>query len=301
MRRGTDGPPVRAHAKLNVRLRVLAREDGGYHSIETIFLRLDLADELRVDTLEEPGINLEVEGDPGVPSGPRNLCWRAAELLLREIDDAPGVRIRLRKRIPAAAGLGGGSSDAAVVLRELAARLGGPESPARLMEFAGRLGSDVPFGLCASAMALGWERGRRLLPLVPPEPRPVLILDPGRPISAADAYGWLAEDRAAGVAAPPLPALLPEPMALARWDVLASLAGNDLEEPVFRRHPDLRALRDALREAGSGITLLCGSGSCVAGVFDDERSREAAARAAVRLGTRVVRTWTVGPAPTGIA
>jgi 4-diphosphocytidyl-2C-methyl-D-erythritol kinase len=129
----------------------------------------------------------------------------------------------------------------------------------------------------------------------------VLILDPGWPIGAAEAYEWLAEDRVNGASDAPGARVFPGPGALARWDVLARLAGNDLEEPVFRRHPDLRRLRDALRDAGAEIALLCGSGSCVAGVFVDDRSRDAAAGAAARLPARVIFTRTMGRSATDVA
>ncbi len=289
---------ARAHAKLNLTLRVLGREDSGFHSIETIFIRLALADEVSVEVGPEPGIRLTVEGDPGVPDGAENLCWRAAELLFAELDAAPGVHIRLVKRIPAAAGLGGGSADAAAVLRVLADRVEARIPESRLIELAGELGSDVPFGLCRSPMALAWERGRRLVPLPPPEARAVLILDPAEPITAAGAYGWLAEDRASGVTTAPSAAVLPEAVDLSTWDTLETLAHNDLEGAVFRRRPALRSLRDALRDGGADLAVLCGSGSCVAGIFRSEALRDAvAADLASVTGVRVIRTTTLdGPA-----
>jgi 4-diphosphocytidyl-2-C-methyl-D-erythritol kinase len=232
-----------AHAKLNVWLRVLAREEGGYHSIETLMLRLELADRLELETTDEPGIRLEVRGGPEVPSDSTNLCWRAAEALRNALGHEGGARIRLEKSIPAGAGLGGGSADAAAVLRGFNGLWGNRLNSRALTRLAGELGSDVPFGLCETPMALAWERGRRLLPLEAPPSRPVLIVVPGYPIGAGEAYGWLAEDRAAGL---------------------------DLEEPVFRRHPDLAGIRDLLLDRGADVALLCGSGSCVAGLFSDE-------------------------------
>ena len=119
----TDAPPdslvLLAHAKLNVALRVLAREEGGFHSVETVLLRLELADRIELENTVEPGIRLEVTGDASVPEDDRNLCWRAARALHEHVEHEGGTRIRLLKKVPAGAGLGGGSADAAAVLSGL--------------------------------------------------------------------------------------------------------------------------------------------------------------------------------------
>jgi 4-diphosphocytidyl-2-C-methyl-D-erythritol kinase len=267
---------VPARAKFNLSLRVLAREESGYHSIETVLVRLDLSDEVELGLSGEPGIELEVTGEYEAPSDASNLCWQAAELLSRAAGYEDGVRIRLHKRIPAGAGLGGGSADAAAVLRGLNQLLGDPVEEGSLVRLAGQLGSDVPFGLCDAGMALAWERGRRLLPLGAPSVRPVLIAVPDFPIAAGQAYGWLAEDRAAGLGKPPAPARLPSPSSLSDpWDI-PDLAINDLEGPVFRRCPRLREIRESLSNHGAAVALLCGSGSCVAGVFHHSEARDRA-------------------------
>lgn len=283
-----------AHAKLNVSLRVLAREESGFHSIESILLRLELADRVGLETTADPGIRLVVTGDPDVPSDSDNLCWRAAEALQAEVGHVGGTLIRLEKRIPAGAGLGGGSADAAAVLRGLNELWGGMLDDPALVRLAGELGSDVPFGLCQAPMALAWERGRRLLPLVAPASRPVLILVPDYPIAAGQAYDWLAADRAAGLVDGPGPTLHPGPAELTRESVLDGLAINDLAEPVFRRHPDLAEMRDSLADCGAEIALLCGSGSCVAGVFRDESALAHAAQELRRIpGLSMIRTRTL--------
>jgi 4-diphosphocytidyl-2-C-methyl-D-erythritol kinase len=283
-----------AHAKLNVSLRVLAREQSGYHSIETILLRLELADCVQLATTVEPGVRLEVTGDHEVPADSSNLCWRAAEVLLREVADRGGVRIGLDKRIPAGAGLGGGSADAAAVLQGLNELWGRPLDGLALVRLAGEIGSDVPFGLCKAAMALAWERGRRLLPLEAPSPRPVLIVVPGYRIGAGEAYGWLAEDRSAGLVEPPGPGILPGTAELSEGSVLEGLAINDLAQPVFRRHPGLAGIRDALTDRGAELALLCGSGSCVAGVFSDESVLDGAADSFSEVeGLSTIRTRTL--------
>lgn len=287
------GSSVKAHAKLNIALRVLAREESGFHSIETLLLRLELADRLEIEETGDERVDVEVLGDPEVPADSSNLCVRAAEAIRRTVGRRSGVRIRLEKRIPAGAGLGGGSSDAAAVLRYLNERWGLPLDEGELVRLGGELGSDIPFFLCGSPMALAWERGRRLLPLTAPPSRPVLVLVPDYPIGAGDAYRWLAEARDAGSMSAPGPAVLPPSAAFSEWTCLKSIARNDLERAVFDRHPDLARLCDALREEGAEIAALCGSGSCVAGVFRDVSGLESAAgRFEGQEGLSLIRTRT---------
>jgi 4-diphosphocytidyl-2-C-methyl-D-erythritol kinase len=287
-----------APAKLNLRLRVLEQDAAGYHGVETLLIRLRLADRITVRSAD-PGIRLEVLGDPSVPASEGNLCWRAADMLHRELKLEPAVSIRLEKRIPTAAGLGGGSMDAAAVLLALTALPGLGMERERLVELAGELGSDVPFGVCGAEFALGWERGRRLIPLQSPPSRPVLVAVPPFGVRAADAYDWLRRDReqktsgSEGATSRPGAGLLPAPEALTDWSVLSGLASNDLEAPVFRRHPELGVIRNRLKELGARISILCGSGGCVAGIYDSAEARDLAARILEsEAGVRSLRTAT---------
>lgn len=290
---------IAAPAKLNLRLRVLGRRADGFHAIETLLVRLRLGDAVELETGGE-GIDLHVDAPAGVgevPEDETNLCWRAARLVYDEVGRPPAVTIRLTKRIPVAAGLGGGSSDAAAVLVGLNRLLGAPLDRPALAALAGRLGSDVPFFTAETPCALAWGRGERVLPLSPPPARPVLIVAPDFGISAAEAYGWWAEDARATESTPEI---LPPPGGLASWTTIAGLATNDLAPPVERRRPELAAARRALETAGAAIALLCGSGSCVAGVFPGEAELEAG-RAALATGDvidpgwRTISTWTQGP------
>lgn len=292
-----------AHGKLNLALRVLGRQADGYHAIETLFLRLALADEIEIETESaDPGIELDISGEHPVPADATNLCARAAASWYAAVGRPPACSIRLEKHIPVAAGLGGGSSDAAEVLRELNRRYDAPLSEAALLRVAGVIGSDVPFFLTGAALALGWERGRRLLPLPGPARRPVLLLVPDFGVSAGDAYAWWSTDEQEvgrrGAAA----ATLPDAAALTDWAILEGLAGNDLEEPVGRRHPELKAAVESLAASGAATSLLCGSGACVAGIYRSvsdhsvalERLRE---DPHMQDGWRFIETWTVGPGP----
>ncbi|MBA2244718.1 MAG: 4-(cytidine 5'-diphospho)-2-C-methyl-D-erythritol kinase, partial [Gemmatimonadetes bacterium] len=173
----TEVVEVLAPAKINLWLRILAREESGYHSLETLFCAVSLADTVRIS--RAPELVFEVEGEIEVGPPERNLCVRAAERFYREMGRTPEVRIELVKRIPSAAGLGGGSSDAAATLRALNTLHGGPMPSDMLLQMGSELGSDVPFFLCGSPLALAWGRGERLLALPPLPPRPVLIAHPG--------------------------------------------------------------------------------------------------------------------------
>ncbi|HSJ05247.1 MAG TPA: hypothetical protein VK936_01010, partial [Longimicrobiales bacterium] len=192
---------VLAHAKINVGLAVLARESGGFHQIETVFCRLELADEIEITTGGD-GLRFSVAAppeDPGPPPdlGPddANLAWRAAIAFREATGRAPDLAIRLIKRIPAGGGLGGGSSDAAAVLAELNRIEGSPVPPDGLLRLGGGLGSDVPFFLSGAPFVLAWGRGTRMLPLPPLPSAPVLLAVPPMGVSTPEAYAALAATR----------------------------------------------------------------------------------------------------------
>lgn len=266
-----------AAAKVNLRLRVFGRERDGYHSLETLFLRTSLCDEVRVEP-GPPGVSLELHGDvDGVPGGPENLCWKAALGFAAAAGIPPAATVHLKKRIPPGAGLGGGSADAATVLRLLNRLHGDPVEDAELLKLAGDLGSDVPFALTGAAAALAWGRGQRLLAVPAPPARPGLLLVPEAPVSTVEAYGWLDEDRSAGRTLPDVEALRWRPEDLADWERLAELAHNDFEPPVLRRRPEIAAWKDRLEGTGPQLARLTGSGSALFAVFRDAGARDAAA------------------------
>lgn len=286
----SEAPSVlRAHAKINLRLQVFERDEEGYHALETIFLRLSLHDTV---ALGEPkdGILIAVEGEAarGVPSGTENICWRAAEAFYHAVGQPPRAHIRLHKRIPAGTGLGGGSADAAAVLRLLNSRARRPLGEAELLRLGGELGSDVPFALLAVPMALGWERGRRLLPLRPPSARPALVWIAPVRVQTSEAYAWLSKlERVSAAGA------LPGVRRLTEWETLARLAHNDFEPALFSRYPELASCRDALRSTGSTIAGMTGSGSALFGIFPDEETRDAASEGMITSGFGAGSGWQV--------
>jgi 4-diphosphocytidyl-2-C-methyl-D-erythritol kinase len=252
-----------APAKVNLFLRILAQERSGFHQLETLFCRLEFGDTLEVKRVQR-GVGLEVVGAVIGPPG-ENLAFRAAQEFLDTSGLKEGVRIRLRKRIPLGAGLGGGSSDAAATLLGLATLFPDFLDGEQLLEIAGGLGSDVPFFLSPSPLALAWGRGDRIQPLPPLPGMPVVLALPPVEVSTPWAYGRLAKDRE-GVSASRRPHLF-SPDSLSSWEAIGELAENDFEEVVFREHPLLKRIRRAVQEKGSLVTLLSGSGSALFGVF----------------------------------
>lgn len=264
---------IAAHAKINLLLRVLAREDDGYHSVETLFCLVELADTLHGERRDAPDVTIDVSGaDVGPPDD--NLAVRAARMVLAATGNRFGVHLTLEKRIPARAGLGGGSSDAAAALH-LVNRLAGDVVPRHeLLQFAARLGSDVPFLFTGAALALGWGRGERLLRL-PPLPRaPLLLLTPPVPVSTPEAYGWVDQARqSAGRRG----AVALDGQVLSSWGDIGRMAGNDFESPVFSRHPEIRAAFEALVATRPLVCRMSGSGSTIFAAYRSARDRDDAA------------------------
>ena len=267
-----SGPAVRiqAQAKLNLHLRILTKEDSGFHSIETIFHRIDYADELKVciepygqKTLDVRGANL----------GPveSNLAYRAVLAYSDACGWPSGFTIELDKKIPAGAGLGGGSADAAAVLRALDSLNRQPVGERRLLEIAASLGADVPFLVSSEVMALAWGRGERMLGLVPLPQRDVLLVTPDFEISTADAYSWLDADRPSEGRMTEHSAsdlLLISDEMLGSWKSVGELNRNDFIAPVADRFPQVRTHLENLRETGSFFCSMTGSGSTLFGVYE---------------------------------
>lgn len=261
----TQAARVTAQAKINLLLRVLGRDVGGYHGVETILLRVDLCDDVRVRVTTGRSLDCTGSAMPAAGLGPieRNLAYRAAAAYTNATGWPQGFAIEIDKRIPVGGGLGGGSADAGAVLRALDALSPNPLGD-RLIEIATPLGADVPFMTIENPMALAWSRGERLLALRAPAARPVLLAVPDFGVSAGDAYSWLSADR--GDYAPA--AELFDAESLATWESLALVAENDLEPVVVRRHAVIGELVDELRAAAPVVAMMSGSGSAVFGIFE---------------------------------
>ncbi len=276
---------VAAHAKLNLSLRITGRTENGYHALHTLFQLVALSDSVTVRV----GVHRRALDCDAPAAGPaeHNLGWRAAVAFCEATGWDTGFEIAIEKHIPIGGGMGGGSADAAAVLRALNALAPAPLMPSALLTLGGQLGADVPFLLLGHTTALGTGTGALLTPLLPLEARAVVLELPGFAVSSKDAFGWFAADRD-GRPYSGAPALLPSPPT---WDAVQREAQNDLEAPVFARHPSLVQRREALEQAGAEIARMTGSGSTLFGTFSDPAAakRAVAAAPAARVLTKTVR------------
>lgn len=263
---------VRAHAKINLDLRVLGTRPDGFHELRTVFQAIGLHDSVECVAREGP---FAIECDvAGVPLDRANLSWRAAETLWRSARRTGPLRdvlVRLTKRIPLQAGLGGGSADAAATLLGLLKLWRLPVRPSQLTDVAATLGSDVPFFL-SGGTALGLGRGDEVYPLADLPRHWIVLLVPGFGVSSADAYRWYDDEReASGGANRREPQYVPGP-----WPSRAAQMINDLEAAIARHHPEIDQMRAALRRSGALAAAMTGSGSTVFGLFQRRRDATAA-------------------------
>ena len=267
---GPDAVTVSAHAKVNLLLRVLAREATGFHGLETLLCLVSLADELVAERRDGTDVTIDVHG-ADVGSASDNLAVRAAHLVLEATGRRFGVHLRLTKRIPAQAGLGGGSSDAAAALTAVNLLAGAPVPRHELLQIGARLGSDVPFFVTTAPLALAWGHGERLLRLPPLRAAPALLVTPAEPVATATAFGWVdAAQQTLGRRG----AIALDLEALATWGSIGRLAGNDFESAVFPRLPAVRAAFEALAATGPLCCRMTGSGSTLVGVYRSARDRD---------------------------
>jgi 4-diphosphocytidyl-2-C-methyl-D-erythritol kinase len=260
-------------AKVNLYLRVVGRRPDGYHELVTVMQSLTLADVLTV-TLGGEGIRLECDV-PELPCGPENLVWRAALQFQAETGQKQGVFLSLAKRVPVAAGLGGGSSDAAGTLMALNDLTGRPVPQDRLHHLARNLGADVPFFLDRRP-AVGRGIGTQLSP-VTLLPYWYLLANPGVPLSTH----WVYENLdLAGLPAPP---------ATETWDPEhpETWVRTELGAVALKRFPELTAILADLKEVGAWTQGISGSGPTLFGLF---HTQEAACQAGQRL-RRTFQGW----------
>lgn len=262
-------------AKVNWTLEILGKRSDGYHELRTILQTVDVADELTFELIER-GIEIVCD-QPGVPCNETNLAHRAARLLCDFAGITKGVRITLDKRIPTAAGLGGGSSNAAVTLMALQKLWQIHLAPHALFTIGAKLGADVPFFFLGGT-ALGVGRGDEVYPLTDVKAEFLLLVNAGIAVPTGDVYANL-------------PARLTNPEAIHKMPTSFEVAyatitshdrqirlHNDLEIPVLQRHPLLGEIKERLRQAGASGALMSGSGSTVFGIFDSSEARESAQR-----------------------
>ena len=278
---------ARAHAKVNLDLRVLGVRPDGFHELRTVFQAIELHDTLVCS--DAPGPFTLKCRNPGVPLDDTNLVWKAAAALWTALGRAGGIRdamVHIEKKIPVESGLGGGSADAAAALMALG-RLWGGAPITLLREVGATIGADVPFFL-SGGTALGLGRGEEIYPLVDLPPHFVVIVRPPFGVSTAEAYSWYDEDRTAGYRENRELQQLPVP-----WPSRAAQMVNDLEPPVLRRHQEIAGLKTQLRELGANAAAMSGSGSAVFGLFRSRAAAERAVKPLSKNGARALVTRTL--------
>lgn len=261
---------VRALAKINLDLRVLGRRPDGYHELRTVFQTISLADTLELAFTPGRVSRIELDDAAGIAD---NLVTRAAAAVLDALKARGHLRMKLRKRIPMGAGLGGGSSDAAAVLLALPVLAGKRLDEGQAGAIARSLGSDINFFL-QGGTAVGIGRGTELFPLPDAEARPGVLVAPGVHVSTAEAYRALS------------PRLTPDlhqnkidSFQSLIWRGIQGANGNDFEPVVFETHPPLAALKRRLLRAGADPAMMSGSGSALFGLFRAQEDRKRALQA----------------------
>lgn len=281
---------IRAHAKINLDLRVLGTRPDGFHELRTVFQALELHDTIECIPRVGP-FAIECE-TAGVPLDRSNLVWRAAEALWRSLRREGSVRdvlVRVHKRIPLQGGLGGGSTDAAATLLALAHAWRLPLRPNQFVDVASTLGADVPFFL-SGGTALGLGKGDEIYPLADLPRHWVVLLVPGFGVASVDAYGWYDAERETGHGSMVREAqYVPGP-----WPSRAAQMINDLEAPIARHHPEIEQMKTALRRAGALAAAMSGSGSTVFGLFQKRKDAVLAVERLSGSGWRVVLTESLG-------
>ena len=264
---------LQANAKINLGLRILGKRSDGYHDLITLFQRVSLADRV---SLEPISSDIKYLG-PNLTVDPKdNLCVRAGLAFQEAFGSNRGVEINLEKMIPVGAGLGGGSSDAAAVLRGMARLYGVDTGSEELRQIAVQVGSDVPFFLSDYSAAIGEGMGEKLTSILGLDQHVfVTLLWPGFSISTKWAYK--SADKSLTFRKKNSKIIVRQFCSYRDGIPTAELI-NDFEGPVFAAHPELARARDELLQRGAETAGLCGSGSALFGIFDGEAEAGAAAR-----------------------
>ena len=284
---------VRAHAKINLYLNVLGKRDDGYHELETIFHSIALHDDVIIRLSDAKKITVRC-AHPGVPNDARNLAYRAAQCLSDAVGGMGGVAIDIYKRIPVAAGLAGGSANAAAVLHGINQLYGCGFTQTELMQMGVGLGADVPFCLHGGA-AFGRGIGEVLTPLPALSDTPILLLNPGIAVATANIFKKLHFFLTNGEKC----SIIIETF-VKKGELVGIGANlyNRLEMPAFIAHPEIAALKSQLStQADCHGALMTGSGATVFGLMQDIAAAE---RSASRFQNNVAFCTTTTTSAVGV-
>lgn len=255
----------KAPAKINLLLDVLRKREDGFHEVEMIMTMVDLADRLEMEEL--PRDTIIISSQAGyIPLDEKNLAFQAARLIKERYDVRKGVYIHLDKKIPVAAGLAGGSSDAAAALRGLNRLWGLGISGEELCELGAELGSDVPFCITGKT-ALATGRGEKLQRIGNPPQCWVVLAKPPINVSTADVYGRL---RAAKLDKHPSTAAMLSAIERGSFNEVCAALGNVLETVTLPLYPEVEQLKESMLKLGAEGVLMSGSGPTVFGLVSKE-------------------------------
>lgn len=253
-------------AKINLFLQVLGKRSDGYHDIYSLFQAVDLYDTLRVTLRKDDQTTLAVENAPSLESDERNLVLRSFRLLQHNFHLPSGIDITLTKRIPLGAGLGGGSSDAAAMIRACNILYDLKLSVQSMAEIGVQTGSDVPF-FFGSGQAIVTGRGEKIENIVAPTDYQLLLINPGFPVSTASAYASLN----IGLTLAPQRFSLDSCHTIEDFVATLKLIGNDFEPVQRSTHPELDLIASELEKSCALLVRMSGSGPTMYGLFDESR------------------------------
>ena len=259
---------VHAPAKINLALKILRKRADGYHDIKSILQKVSLYDTLSLKLSPLQGITVTAD-DPSIPTDSRNLAYRAADLLLKQQKITPGISIHIKKRIPAGAGLGGGSSNAAATLTGLNKLLRCNLPETELLRLGVEIGADVPFFIYAKPSALAEGIGEQLSPVKIQVPLWLVIVFPCFSISTKWAYENYRVLTNEGKN-------IRIPRSFEQLNSVLHILSNDLENVVTKQYPEIQEIKHTLIQAGACGSLMSGSGSSVFGIFPDEQQAQKA-------------------------
>ena len=268
-------------AKINLFLKVLSKRPDGFHEIQTLFQRISLKDEIRLQTIRDQQIVIECN-EPWVPTDRRNIIYQAIQMLRDESGIKAGVKVSLQKNIPVAAGLAGGSKNAAATLLGMNQLWKLNFSRKKLLGFARRLGSDVPFFLYDTAWGWGKGRGDEIHPIHIDSVFHYVVVVPRVPLLAKDVYQGLKTKLTKNSQDVNI---LPYHLRKNDLKSIRSLIINDLEPVVLRLHPPLSKLKERLKCLKAKAVMVSGSGPAVFALMESRQD----AREAVKLLSRTYR------------
>lgn len=277
---------LKAHAKINIALDVLYKRNDGYHEIRMVIQSLALHDLVNI---KESDANIKIHcNDSTIPDGSGNIAYKAAKLVLDRFNIGKGVEIKIEKHIPIAAGLAGGSADAAAVLKGMNRLFSLGLGEKELMELGSRIGADVPFCIMEGT-ALAEGIGEKITPMPPLPELGVLLVNPGIRVSTEWVYRRLELEKAGQ--RPDISAVIRS----IEEGSIASMArgmGNVLESVTAKEYAVIEKIKQELVKAGASASLMSGSGPTVFGLFEDTEKIESIATALKRDGMNCIITKT---------